>query len=124
MKKILVVDDDPDFQELLREILFEHGFETISALDGVTGIEMLAADPAIQLLVLDVMMPGMDGYEVCRKIKESKSTSLPVIFLSAKTQPEDVQRAYDCGGDDYIVKPFDNDKLVETIDRLLREAGT
>ncbi|RJQ53013.1 MAG: DNA-binding response regulator [Actinobacteria bacterium] len=119
--KILVIDDDTDFQDLIGEVLAEYGFESVAALNAAEGLEALAADPDVGLLILDVMMPGMDGYEVCRKIKESEATALPIIFLSAKTQPEDIQRAYDAGGDDYIVKPFDNDRLIETISRTLAD---
>jgi len=117
--RILVVDDDPDFQELIADILIRNGYEPIPALGGIEGIDILAADPGISLLILDVMMPDLDGYEVCKKIKESDSTALPIIFLTAKAQPEDVRRAYAVGGDDYIVKPFEITQLIEAIEKAL-----
>lgn len=118
-RRILVVDDDPDFQELIGDILTKSGYQPIPALGGVEGIDILAANPDIDVLVLDIMMPDMDGYEVCKKIKESESTRLPIIFLSAKALPEDIQRAYAVGGDSYIVKPFEITELIEAIESVL-----
>lgn len=121
--RVLVVDDDPEFQEVIGDVLRENGFEPIAAYGGVEGIEALSADPDIDAMLLDVMMPGLDGYEVCKKIKQSSSTSLPIIFVSAKAQTEDVQRGLAAGGDDYIAKPFDMRRLVEALRRLLEEPG-
>lgn len=121
---VLVVDDDPEFQELISEVLVKNGYQPISALGGIEGIEILAENPDVDVLILDIMMPDMDGYEVCRKIKESDATALPIVFLSAKAQPEDIQRAFDCGGDDYIVKPFELQQLVDVLGRVLNDAET
>lgn len=117
--RVLVVDDDPDFQEVIAEVLINNGFEPVPAFCGIEAIEMLGADPDIDVMMLDVMMPDMDGYEVCRKIKQSGSTALPIIFVSAKAQEPDIQRAREVGGDDYIVKPFDMDRLIGALSRVL-----
>lgn len=122
-KRVLVVDDDPEFQEMISEVLSGSGFESVPALSGVDGMSILAQNPDIDALILDVMMPGMDGYEVCRKLKESEATSLPIVFLSAKTQPEDIELAYKVGGDDYITKPFDNSHLIDVLDRVISQGS-
>ena len=105
--KVLIIDDDNLLVDILKETLTHEGFAVCAAHDGLTGIEcMITEEP--DLVLLDIMMPGIDGFEVCRKLKESPSTaSLPIVFISAKNTQEDIDRAVALGADDYIIKPFD-----------------
>lgn len=104
--KILIVDDQPDNLRLLSQILVKHGYEVRKAINGSTalmGVEKFAPD----LILLDINMPGIDGYEVCKKLKSDRQTKhITVIFLSASDQVMDKVRAFEVGGVDYITKPF------------------
>lgn len=102
MQKILVIDDDSDFQKILQEFLTPRGYEVLSAFNGEEGIFLCQSmDPDIVLL--DIMMPGMEGFEVCKKIREF--STVPLVFLTAKTSLKDKEWAFEHRGDDYIVKP-------------------
>ena len=106
--KILVVDDDPNIREVLSILLESENYEVEEASNGSIAVEKvlgaLEESSAFDLVVLDIMMPEMDGVEVCRKIRE-KST-VPILFLTAKSQDKDKVDAYTSGGDDFLVKPF------------------
>lgn len=120
---ILVIDDDPELQEILKIALEDAGHRVHGSLDGASGVEYMI-EHDVDLVLLDIMMPGMDGYEVCRKLKAVPATSVPVIFLSARTMVEDVDRAYAVGADDYISKPFDMDDLRDrVINALTKRQG-
>jgi light-regulated signal transduction histidine kinase (bacteriophytochrome) len=103
---ILLVDDNLDNIELLKIILEEDGYEIVFASNGEQALEMTSKlNP--KLILLDIMMPGIDGFETCQKLKENKTTrEIPVIFLSAKNMPEDIVKGFEVGGLDYITKPF------------------
>ena len=103
MTKILVVDDDSAINELIKINLELQGYEVIQAFNGVEGFAK-AKQEEPSLIVLDVMMPGMDGFTLCRKIRERES--VPVLFLTARVLEEDQLRGYELGADDYILKPF------------------
>ena len=117
--RILVVDDEIYIVHILDFSLGMEGYEVLTALDGEQALERLKADKP-DLIVLDIMMPKVDGYEVCRTIKSSPETQhIPVILLSAKGRNVDQKMGFDVGADDYITKPFSPRKLVERINALL-----
>jgi len=112
MSKILVVDDEPTIVELIEESLRMDGFETARAYSGEEALETLAKDPP-DLVLLDLMLPGMDGYEVCRQMqKDVRLSQIPVIMLTAKSAVTDRVAGYQKGADDYITKPFDAEELL------------
>jgi diguanylate cyclase (GGDEF)-like protein len=112
MSKILVVDDEPTIVELIEESLRMDGFETTRAYSGEEALEALSKDPP-DLVLLDLMLPGMDGYEVCRQMqKDVRLSQIPVIMLTAKSAVADRVAGYQKGADDYITKPFDAEELL------------
>ena len=122
--KVLVVDDEIYIVHILDFSLGMEGYEVITALDGEQALERLEADKP-DMIVLDIMMPKLDGYEVCRSIKSNPATRhIPVILLSAKGRNVDQKMGFDVGADDYITKPFSPRKLVERINQLLGQAVT
>jgi DNA-binding response OmpR family regulator len=116
MSKILIIDDETDFVELLKDSLESKGHSVLTAYDGKTGVEKAKEQP--ELIILDVMMPGIDGYEVCREIRDI--VLCPIIFLSAKQSETDKIKGLALGGDDYLVKPFGLKELMVRIDAHLR----
>ena len=115
--KILIVDDDKNICELLRLYLEKEGYETSLAYDGEQALERFSADKP-GLVLLDVMMPKLDGWEVCRRIRAS--SQVPVIMLTAKGETFDKVLGLELGADDYIVKPFDTKEVVARIKAVLR----
>jgi DNA-binding response OmpR family regulator len=119
MKKILIAEDERDIRELVGFTLEHHGFEVISSADGRTALE-LAVREQPDLALLDVRMPRLDGYQVCRQIKADPALAhIPVIFLSAKGQEAEVQAGLEAGAQAYIVKPFSMDDLISQIQKIL-----
>jgi len=119
-RKILIVEDDRDITEMLEYNLTEEGYETISALNGRTGVE-LAGKRHPDLIILDIMMPIMDGFEVCRALKSDLLTAeIPIIILSAKSQETDKVLGLEFGADDYVTKPFSPRELIARIRAILR----
>jgi diguanylate cyclase (GGDEF)-like protein len=111
MSKILIVDDEPTIVELLEEHLRSEGYETMRAFSGEEALQMLEADIP-DLVLLDLMLPGMDGYEVCRLMqKDARLNHIPVIMLTARSAVPNKVMGYERGADDYVVKPFDPDEL-------------
>jgi len=122
--KVLVVDDEIYIVHILDFSLGMEGYEVITALDGEQALERLKSDRP-DLIVLDIMMPKLDGYEVCKAIKSNPATKhIPVILLSAKGRNVDQKTGYDVGADDYSTKPFSPRKLVERINQLLGQTVT
>jgi len=122
--KILVVDDEIYIVHILDFSLGMEGYEVVTALDGEQALEKLKVEKP-DLIVLDIMMPKLDGYEVCKAIKSDPETrQIPVILLSAKGRNVDQKMGFDVGADDYITKPFSPRKLVERINQLLGQAVT
>lgn len=119
--RILVVDDEPAIRDVVAKVLHLKGHTISEASDGYGAIS-LAAEEAFDLIVLDVMMPGIDGYEVCRRLRESADTT-PVIFLSAKDAPRDRVHGFVTGADDYLTKPFDVDELTLRVEAVLRRTA-
>lgn len=109
--RILIVDDEPHIVELVRVCLEDPGFEILEARDGETGLAM-ARQILPDVILLDVMMPRMDGYAVCRALKEdSRTSAIPVVMLTAKGLEADRQRGLEAGADAYLSKPFSPTKL-------------
>jgi DNA-binding response OmpR family regulator len=120
--RILVADDDPVILRLLQVNFRLEGFKVETAAHGEEALRK-AREFVPALILLDVMMPGLDGWEVCRQLKEDPSTSsIPVIFLSARAQDEDRRRGYALGVVEYVTKPFDPGLLVATVRRALTAA--
>jgi len=116
LSKILIIDDETDLVMLLEDELKAKGHEVLTAYDGQKGIELSRKQP--DLIILDIMMPGMDGFEVCRAIRDD--VLCPVIFLSARQSETDKIRGLTLGGDDYITKPFGLQELMAKIEADLR----
>jgi two-component system response regulator RpaA len=124
MVNILVVDDDPEIIDLLRLDLELMGFQVDSANDGANALKKAEAK-TYDLIVLDVMMPKLDGFEVCKRIRANRlSASVPVILLTAKGTIEDKIRGFNAGADDYLVKPFEFQELMVRMRALFRRTGT
>jgi DNA-binding response OmpR family regulator len=121
MAKILVAEDERDIRELIEFALQYNGHEVLTAVDGLSAWDITVAEQP-DLVLLDVRMPRMDGYEVCRRIKRSeKLRHIPVAFLSAKGQEAEVQAGLDAGAEEYILKPFSLEQLDQAIERLLND---
>jgi two-component system response regulator MprA len=120
-EKILVIDDDEKITSMLRRSLAFEGYEVVVARNGQEGLrQMLEEDP--DLLILDVMMPHMDGWEVCRRVREAGS-GVPILMLTAKDEVADKVKGLDLGADDYLVKPFALEELLARVRSLLRRAS-
>lgn len=119
-KKVLCVDDDPAITELLSMLLQTQGFEVNTANSGEDGIKKIREN-SLHIVILDLMMPGVDGWEVCDKVREF--SNVPIIILSALNDPDMIARALDAGADDYLVKPISSSVLVAHINRLIRRTG-
>ncbi|MBO6017416.1 MAG: response regulator transcription factor [Oscillospiraceae bacterium] len=115
--KILIVDDDPDIRNVLN-LLLRSDYETAEAADGTEAVEYMQQNPETDLVILDVMMPGMDGIETCEKIREH--SNVPILFLTAKSAEQDRIAAYRSGGDDFLSKPFSQPELLAKVSSLLR----
>jgi len=118
--RILLVEDDPSIREVTAIGLGAAGFEVVTAADGVDGLERFRADP-FDLVLLDVMLPRMDGYEVCRQIR--KTSTVPIVMLTARADTMDVVVGLEAGADDYVRKPFDLPELIARVRAALRRAG-
>lgn len=120
---ILIIDDEKDLLELVRYNLEKEGYEAICATDGITGVE-IAVKHRPDLIVLDVMMPGMDGLEVCRKLRaDTRTSQVPVLMLTARVSEADRVVGLEMGADDYVTKPFSPRELLARIKAILRRAA-
>jgi DNA-binding response OmpR family regulator len=120
MAKILVADDERDIRELIGFTLRFAGFEVVLVSDGIQAVEQAPLEQP-DLILLDVRMPKVTGYEVCRQLKENPATStIPVVFLSAKGQEGEIQQGLDSGAVEYIVKPFAPDDLTSQVRDILQ----
>lgn len=116
-EKIMIIDDDTNICELLRMYLEKEGFSTVTANDGLQALEMFPKENP-NLILLDIMLPGLDGWQVCRKIRSN--SSCPIIMTTAKSETFDKVLGLELGADDYIVKPFDTKEVVARIKAVLR----
>lgn len=119
--KILVVDDESRMRKLVRDFLVKQEFEVIEAEDGEAALDKFYADKEIALIILDVMMPKMNGWDVCKEIRET--SRVPIIMLTAKGEENDELLGFDIGADEYISKPFSPKILVARVEAILRRTG-
>ncbi|MCR4717491.1 MAG: response regulator transcription factor [Lachnospiraceae bacterium] len=119
--KILVVDDESRMRKLVRDFLVKKDFEVVEAADGEEAVDIFFDSNDIDLIILDVMMPKMDGWAVCREIRQY--SKVPIIMLTAKTEERDELLGFDLGVDEYIAKPFSPKILVARVEAILRRAG-
>ena len=117
MKRLLVVEDEPEIRELLKNYLTHEGYEVSLAEDGVEAISMFTANE-YDLVILDIMIPRIDGFGVCEVIKDQ--SDVPVMFLSALSDDRSQIKGYDLMADDYVTKPFSMPVLIRKINALLR----
>ena len=116
--RILAVDDEPDLRALLRILLANKGYEVIEAASGRKALDIVRSDSRIDLIIMDIMMPGLSGVEACKAIREF--STVPILFLTAKGTMGDKGEAYGAGGDDYLVKPFSQSELLMKVESLTR----
>lgn len=119
--KILVVDDESRMRKLVRDFLTRQNYEVLEAADGEEALDIFYKDKAIALLILDVMMPKMNGWEVCREIRQT--SKVPIIMLTAKSDESDELMGFDLGVDEYITKPFSPKILVARVEAILRRTN-
>lgn len=120
-QKILVADDESRLRKLIKDYLVREGYEVLEAADGEEALETFYSDKEIKLLIVDVMMPKLSGYDVCREIRQT--SQLPIIMLTAKGEESDVLMGYDLGVDEYIAKPFSPRILMARVAAVLRRSG-
>ena len=120
--KILIIEDEPGLVTTLRDRLRGNGYEVMAARDGDTGLEM-AMRESVDLILLDLMLPGQNGLTVCEKIRGAGSTT-PILMLTARRQTKDKVAGLKAGGDDYLTKPFQMSELLARVEALLRRAAT
>ena len=116
--KILVVDDESRMRKLVKDFLTKKNFQVLEAGDGEEAMDIFYKEKDIALIILDVMMPKMDGWEVCREVR--KNSKVPIIMLTAKTQENDVLNGLNIGADDYVTKPFSIKQLYARMETVLR----
>ena len=119
--KILVVDDDKEIVELLSIYVKNEGYEVVKAYDGKQALEKISAHPDIDLMILDIMMPEMDGMEVVKELR--KESQIPIIMLTAKTTDMDKIQGLIAGADDYVTKPFNPLEIMARVKSLLRRTN-
>ena len=117
-KKILIVDDESRMRKLVKDFLVREGFVVLEAADGMEAIDIFFEEKDIALLVLDIMMPKMDGWQVCREIREH--SKVPIIMLTARGSERDELQGFDLGVDEYITKPFSPKILTARVQAILR----
>ena len=122
--RILIVEDEESLMKLESIILSSKGFSVTGCPDGTSALEEIDRNPP-DLVILDIMLPDIDGFEVCRRIRSHPvSGSVPVIMLTARKNSQDIDRGVQTGADAYITKPFKSAQLIGTIDQLLSSSGT
>ena len=121
-QKILVVDDEARMRKLVGDFLARDGYEVLEAEDGEKAMDLFYADKDIALVILDVMMPKMDGWQVLREIRES--SQVPVIMLTARSDERDELKGFDLGVDEYVTKPFSPRTLVARVEAILRRTSS
>lgn len=120
--KILVVDDEERMRKLVKDFLVKKNFDVCEAEDGEQALDIFYSEKDISLIILDIMMPKIDGYEVCRTIR--KDSEVPIIMLTAKTEEYDELKGFDLGVDEYISKPFSPKILVARVEAILRRTNS
>lgn len=115
---ILVVDDEPEIRQLLRILLKNKHYNVLEAINGKEAVEIAKQHPELDLILMDIMMPGLSGVDACRQIRGSSRA--PVLFLTARNTEQDKELAYENGGDDYLPKPFSQSELMMKVSSLIR----
>src|SRR3984885_16235156 len=118
---VLIVDDNPQIRRALRTILIAQGFVVMDARTGEEALDLIRKE-RVEIIILDVNLPGMSGFETCREIR--RSSDIPVIMLTVRSSERDKVEAFDAGADDYIVKPFGAEELTARVRANLRRAGS
>ena len=118
--KILVVDDESRMRKLVRDFLTRKGYEVVEAENGEQAIDIFCSDNTIDLIILDVMMPKMDGWQVCREIR--KLSKVPIVMLTARGDEQDELLGFELGVDEYMSKPFSPKILTARVDAILRRS--
>ncbi len=121
MEKILVADDEQKIRKLVGGFLEKSGYAVVEAEDGDEAYRLFCENKDIDLMILDIMMPGLNGWEVCRKVRET--STVPVIMLTARSEEFDILTGYENGADDYVTKPFSPGVLVKRVEALLRRVS-
>lgn len=122
-KKILLVEDEPEFRKALRLRLESNGYEVIEAEDGAMGLDM-ARNQNPHLIILDVMLPKMDGYKVARLLKfDEKHKNIPIVMMTARSQQTDRETGMSVGSDAYITKPYQPQEMLDTVAKLLAKGS-
>ena len=116
--RILVVDDEPDIRNILHILLSSRGYEVDEAENGLRAVELVRAQPDYDLIILDIMMPGMDGWQVLKAVR--KSSNIPIIMVTARDETFDKVLGLELGADDYITKPFDSKEMAARVKAVLR----
>ena len=123
-EKILVIEDDPGALRLAQYVLQYEGYEVLTATNGLVGLKKAQTEQP-DLVILDVMLPGVDGFEICHRLRaEPQTTQLPILMLSAKAQAVDKATGLKLGADDYLAKPTDAAEIVRRVKKLLAEKAT
>lgn len=118
--KVLLADDEEDVKTVLKMFLETQGYTVCTAFDGLDALDQAKAEKP-DIILLDIMMPVIDGFEVCKKLKaDPELANIPVVMLSAASQGESVQRGLDAGAVDYVVKPFEPEELAKQIEGILK----
>ena len=123
MSKILIADDEPKILKLVGDFLKKSGYETVETDNGDDAYRLYHENPSVfSLLILDIMMPGLNGWEVCRKVREK--SNVPIMILTARCEEFDELMGYESGADDYVTKPFSPSVLVKKVEALLRRTAS
>lgn len=116
--KILIVDDESRMRKLIRDFLEREGYQILEAADGIEAMDLFYADKNIDLIILDVMMPRMDGWQVCKEVREH--SKVPIMMLTARTEEQNELKGFELGVDEYVAKPFSPKILVARVGALLK----
>ena len=124
-RKILIIEDDVSTSQFLSYTMEHEGYQAITALDGIDGLKKALAEKP-DLIILDIMLPGLDGFELCHRLRDwsrayAVPTDIPVLVLSAKAQDADKSATFKMGANYYIVKPADPEKIVDAVKNMLKE---
>ena len=121
---VLIVDDSGLIRLVVSDELHKKGYDTVTASDGTKALRV-AASKNPDLILLDVMLPGMDGFETCRRLKQDPATkNIPIVFMTARDKKEDASKGMQAGASAYLVKPFEGDELYRTVSKLIGNAYT
>jgi twitching motility two-component system response regulator PilG len=118
-KRILVVEDEESLLKLETILLTVKGYDVVGSLTGINALNLLCSE-SIDLILLDIMLPDMDGFEVCSRVKKDpRTTGIPVVMLTAKKSQEDMERGMSCGASAYLTKPFKSAMIIEVIEKFI-----